>query len=82
MKRKMMTLLLAMVLLLNMNICIYAEPDEEYIGDLSRFVTTGTAPKFKDVSQSAWYYNNVNTVALSGLMKGKSATTFDPKLSK
>ncbi len=50
-------------------------------GSLMHFVAKGPSPKFEDVSDSAWFYPDLDSVFRQGLLVGISETQFGTDLS-
>lgn len=48
------------------------------LGAAAAVGTTGTEPKFADVSPSNWFYEEVGAAVAAGLIQGKDAQTFAP----
>ena len=66
--RKLISLLLALVMIVSLCVPVFAEPDPDEI----ELVT------FTDVKESAWYYESVTLAATAGIVNGVGNGKFDP----
>ncbi len=64
------------------NVCFYVQKEQSgKAGELAcvlQFVTQSDNTRFDDVKKTDWYYASVEQAAAAGIVKGVSATRFDP----
>ena len=74
MKKKVLSIVLAFALVLSLASSAFAAGLENF-----KKANTYESGKFSDVSSNDWFYQSVVTAYETGLVKGSSETTFNPK---
>lgn len=65
------------------DVCFYVQQAQDgKAGELVcvlQFITESENTRFEDVKKTDWYYESIETAAAAGIIKGVSATRFDPE---